>query len=108
MMVVYYGFSKKLGNISYYDSTGQHDMDLQKPYSEETAKLIDEEVRKLVSDCYQQTKDLLQQNRGSLQKVAELLLKKEVIFKDDLEKILGKRPEDELTLSEEKPALIRS
>jgi cell division protease FtsH len=92
MMVVYYGFNKRIGNISFYDSTGQRDMGIQKPYSEETGKLIDEEVRKLVSDAYQRTKILLQENKESLNKVAELLLKKEVIFKEDLESILGKRP----------------
>ncbi|MFC0775039.1 ATP-dependent zinc metalloprotease FtsH [Terrimonas alba] len=91
MMVVYYGFNEKIGNISYYDSTGQRDMGIQKPYSEETAKLIDEEVRKLVNDAYSRTKDLLHQNKESLKKVAELLLKKEIIFKEDLEAIMGKR-----------------
>lgn len=93
MMVVYYGFNKKIGNISYYDSSGQMD-GFQKPYSEETGKLIDEEVRKLVSEAYERTKEILHQNKGSLAKVAELLLKKEVIFKEDLENILGKRPMD--------------
>jgi AFG3 family protein len=92
MMVVYYGFNKKIGNISYYDSTGQRDMGIQKPYSEETGKLIDEEVRKLVSNAYERTKELLAQNKESLSKVAELLLQKEVIFKEDLESILGERP----------------
>jgi len=92
MMVVYYGFNKKLGNISYYDSTGQRDMGIQKPFSEETGKLIDEEVRKLISDVYQRTKEILQDNKELLKKVADLLLKKEVIFKEDLESILGKRP----------------
>ena len=100
MMVMYYGFNKKIGNISFYDSTGQRDMAIQKPYSEETGKLIDEEVRKLVSDAYQRTKELLQQNKESLQKVAELLLKKEVIFKEDLESILGKRPDEKMSLGE--------
>lgn len=90
MMVVYYGFNKKMGNISYYDSSGQMNT-FQKPYSEETGKLIDEEVRKLVSDAYGRTKEILQQNKESLTQVAELLLKKEVIFKEDLETILGKR-----------------
>jgi AFG3 family protein len=94
MMVVYYGFNKKIGNISYYDSSGQRDMGIQKPYSEETGKLIDEEVRKLVNDVYERTKEILHQNKESLTKVAELLLKKEVIFKEDLESILGKRPAD--------------
>ncbi|MGZ8516856.1 MAG: ATP-dependent zinc metalloprotease FtsH [Chitinophagaceae bacterium] len=93
MMVVYYGFNEKIGNISYYDSSGQRDMSIQKPYSEETGKLIDEEVRNLVNEAYQRTKQLLQQNRESLNKVAEQLLKKEIIFKEDLEGILGKRPD---------------
>ncbi|WP_220096058.1 ATP-dependent zinc metalloprotease FtsH [Daejeonella oryzae] len=92
MMVVYYGFNKKIGNVSFYDSTGQRNEAIQKPYSEETGKLIDEEVRKLVNDAYERTKKLLRLNRETLQKVAELLLKKEVIFKEDLEMILGRRP----------------
>ena len=94
MMVSYYGFDKKLGNISYYDSTGQRDTSIQKPFSEETGKLIDEEVRKLVSEAYQRTKELLQNNKDSLEKVAYQLLKKEVIYKEDLESIMGKRPDD--------------
>ena len=94
MMVSYYGFDKKLGNISYYDSTGQRDTSIQKPFSEETGKLIDEEVRKLVSEAYQRTKELLQNNKDSLEKVADRLLKKEVIYKEDLESIMGKRPDD--------------
>lgn len=94
MMVVYYGFNKKIGNISFYDSTGQRDMGIQKPYSEETGKLIDEEVRKLVEDAYRQAKEILVQNKGALTRIAELLLQKEVIFKEDIEAILGKRPAD--------------
>jgi cell division protease FtsH len=94
MMVAYYGFNKKIGNISFYDSTGQRDMGIQKPYSEETGKLIDEEVRKMVSEAYDRSKEILKQNLSSLTNVAELLLKKEVIFKEDLENILGKRPVD--------------
>jgi cell division protease FtsH len=92
MMVMYYGFNDKIGNISFYDSTGQRDTGLQKPYSEETGKLIDEEVRILVNDAYKRTKDLLVTHREALQKVADQLLLKEVIFKEDLESILGKRP----------------
>jgi cell division protease FtsH len=94
MMVVYYGFNKKLGNISFYDSTGQRDYGIQKPYSEETGKLIDEEVRQLVATAYDRTKGILEKNKEYLQKLAELLLQKEVIFKEDLEAILGKRPGD--------------
>jgi AFG3 family protein len=95
---VYYGFNKKIGNISFYDSTGQQNTGLQKPYSEETGKLIDEEVRKLVGSAYEKTKALLQQNNEQLTKVAELLLQKEVIFKEDLESILGTRPQGSTTV----------
>lgn len=91
MMVEYYGFNKKLGNISFYDSTGQRDMSIQKPYSEETGKMIDEEVRKLISNAYERTKNILLENKDKLVKVADLLLQKEMIFKEDLESILGKR-----------------
>ncbi|ULQ52475.1 ATP-dependent zinc metalloprotease FtsH [Flavihumibacter fluvii] len=93
MMVVYFGFNKKIGNVSFYDSTGQRDNGLQKPYSEETGSLIDEEVRKLVTDAYNRTKEILTQNKVSLQKLADLLLTKEVIYKEDIEAVLGKRPE---------------
>lgn len=93
MMVEYYGFNKKIGNISFYDSSGQRDMTIQKPYSEETGKMIDEEVRKLVSNAYERTKTVLLEHKDKLSKVAELLLQKEMIFKEDLESILGKRAE---------------
>jgi AFG3 family protein len=91
MMVTYYGFNEKIGNVSFYDSSGRRSSGFLKPYSEETGKLIDEEVRKLIDSAYQQTKNLLLQNKQYLIEVAELLLQKEVIFKDDLEKILGVR-----------------
>lgn len=94
MMVMYYGFNARIGNVSFYDSTGQRDTSFQKPYSEETGRLIDEEVRKLISEAYEQSKELLEKNKDSLVQVAELLLSKEVIFKEDLQNILGKRPED--------------
>ncbi|MDR3697424.1 ATP-dependent zinc metalloprotease FtsH [Mucilaginibacter sp.] len=90
-MVAYYGFNQKLGNTSYYDSTGQRDTSFQKPFSEETGKLIDQEVRKLVDEAYIETKELLVQKKQFLINIAELLLKKEVIYKDDLEGVLGKR-----------------
>ncbi len=96
MMVAYYGFNKKIGNVSFYDSTGQRDMSIQKPYSEETGRLIDEEVRKLVADAYIKTKELLKQYLDSLKQVAELLLKREVIFKEDLENILGTRNDENI------------
>jgi len=90
-MVMYYGFSSKVGNISFYDSTGQTENALLKPYSEETGKMIDEEVRQLVAKNYEKTKILLNDNRSLLVEVAEQLLKAEILYKEDLEKILGKR-----------------
>jgi AFG3 family protein len=91
MMIAYYGFNDKIGNVSFYDSSGRRNSGFQKPYSEETGKLIDEEVRALVENSYNKTKDLLLQNRELLIKLAEQLLQKEVIFKEDLEKIMGQR-----------------
>ncbi|WDF79898.1 ATP-dependent zinc metalloprotease FtsH [Mucilaginibacter sp. KACC 22773] len=90
-MVVYYGFNEKLGNVSYFDSTDQRDLAIQKPFSEATGELIDQEIRKLVAQAYLDAKTILAENKASLEQVANLLLKKEVIYKDDLENILGKR-----------------
>jgi len=106
MMVAYFGFDKKIGNVSFYDSTGQRDMGIQKPYSEETGKLIDEQVRELINDAYQQAKDILEQNKKSLQNVAELLLQKEIIFKEDLQMILGERPDKQINLPEHAENII--
>ena len=92
MMVAYYGFNRKIGHTSFYDSTGQRDTGFQKPYSEETARLIDEEVRKLVEEAFEKTKKLLRAHRAQLSQLAELLLQKEVVYHDDLEKVLGSRP----------------
>ncbi|HSI89504.1 MAG TPA: ATP-dependent zinc metalloprotease FtsH, partial [Adhaeribacter sp.] len=91
MLVAYYGFDKKLGNISFYDSSGQQNNQLVKPYSEETARLIDSEVRQLVEEAYDLAKSILQQHHALHVKLAETLLEKEVVYKEDLEKILGKR-----------------
>ncbi|GAA4435860.1 ATP-dependent zinc metalloprotease FtsH [Pontibacter saemangeumensis] len=91
MMVAYYGFDKRIGNISFYDSTGKQDTRLSKPYSEETGRLIDEEVIKLISEAYAKAKEILQKNQEAHVRLAELLLKKEVVFQEDLESILGKR-----------------
>jgi cell division protease FtsH len=90
-MVAYYGFDPKLGNISFYDSTGRQEGALHKPYSEDTGKIIDEEVRKLIGDSYQIAKDILVKNKKDLIKLAELLLSREIIFKTDIEGILGGR-----------------
>lgn len=89
-MVSMYGMNPVLGNISFYDP--QNDGQFSKPYSEETGKIIDEEVRKLINEAYQRTKSLLNDKIDSVKAIAEELLKKEVLFKDDLERIIGKRP----------------
>lgn len=91
-MVSIYGLNKKIGNISYYDSSGQSDFAFNKPYSEKTAELIDDEVKSIVETSYKRTKKILTENREKLNKLAELLLEKEVIFKEDMERIFGKRP----------------
>ncbi len=94
-MVSMYGLSEKLGNISYHDSTGEYSNSLHKPYSEETNKIIDEEVRSLVNKAYDEALKMVRDNLDELRQIAELLIEKEVIFGEDLQKILGKRPEQE-------------
>ena len=89
-MVTVYGLNEEVGNITYYDSSGNDAF--VKPYSEATAKTIDEEISKMIEAQYQRAIDLLEVHREKLTVLAELLLEKEVIFKDDLEKIFGKRP----------------
>ena len=93
-MVSIYGMSKKIGNVSYYDSTGQSDYSFSKPYSEKTAEAIDAESNILIETQYARAKEILTANSEGHQKLARLLLEKEVIFSDDLEKIFGKRPWD--------------
>lgn len=100
-MVSMYGLNDKLGHISYYDSSGQNEYNFHKPYSEKTAQLIDEEVSKMVEDAYKRTKEILEGHKDELKKLAELLLEKEVIFKDDLEKIFGKRAFDDQSRTDE-------
>ncbi len=100
-MVTIYGLNDKVGNISYYDSSGQSEYSFGKPYSEQTAKLIDEEISKLIETQYQRAVNILTENRDKLDALAQKLLDKEVIFREDLEEIFGKRAWDpELT---EKP-----
>lgn len=101
-MVTIFGMSEKIGNLSYYDSTGQSDFSFTRPYSEKTAELIDGEVKKLVENAYVQAKELLKQHQEQHRQVAELLLEREVIFSDDLERILGKRPWKDEEEEEEK------
>ena len=99
-MVVYYGLDKKIGNVSYYDSTGQQEYSLQKPYSEKTAEAIDEQVHDLIESCYAKAKQILSDHKEQLDQLAGLLLEREVIFTEDVERILGKRPVDEQKASE--------
>ena len=90
-MVVYFGMSEKLPNLNYYDSTGQ-DWGFTKPYSEETAKLIDEEVQRIVNEQYARAKHILAENSEKHNQLADLLLKSEVIYSENVENIFGKRP----------------
>ncbi len=94
-MVAYFGLNEKIGNLSFYDSSGQQEYSFNKPFSEETAKIIDQEISKLVEGAYQRAKQILIDNREKLDMLANKLLEKEVIFRDDLEEIFGKRPFDE-------------
>ncbi len=93
-MVTIYGLNEKLGNVTYYDSSGQSEYNFSKPYSEETAKLIDEEISKLIEEQYQRAIRILEENKDKLNRLADILIEKEVIFKDDLEEIFGKRPHE--------------
>jgi AFG3 family protein len=95
-MVTVYGMNDKIGNISFYDSK-QSEYSFTKPYSEDTAKIIDQEVKKLVESSYQRTKELLLSRRNELEILAQELLKKEIVFQADLESLIGKRPFDKET-----------
>lgn len=110
-MVSIYGLNPKIGNLTYYDSSGE-DYGFNKPYSEKTAQIIDEEINKIIEEQYQRALRILEENKEKLSALADLLLEREVIFKEDLENIFGKRPfsketdsqEDTPTLSEENNA----
>lgn len=93
-MVVYYGMSDKLPNVSYYDSTGQSDMSFNRPYSESRAQVIDSEVSAMIEEQYARAKQILTEHAEEHKRLAELLLEREVIFADDLEQIYGKRQWD--------------
>ncbi len=90
-MVTVYGLSDKVGNLTYYDSSGQNEYGFSKPYSEQTAELIDKEISDIIETQYQRAVNLLEENKDKLTELAEVLLEKEVIFKDNLEKIFGER-----------------
>ncbi|MCR5037095.1 MAG: ATP-dependent zinc metalloprotease FtsH [Bacteroidales bacterium] len=103
-MVMYYGLDEKIGNVSYYDSTGQQEYSFQKPYSEKTAETIDAEVRNLIEGAYQEALKILEEHKEGLTKLAEKLIDKEVIFTDDLVTIFGERPwkQEERTFAKRK------
>ena len=93
-MVAYLGMSDKIGNLSYYDSSGQSEMAFSKPYSEQTAELIDTEVKELLQTSFERAQRILTDNWAGFTRLAELLLEKEVVFAEDLETIFGKRIKD--------------
>ncbi|MEO7976489.1 ATP-dependent zinc metalloprotease FtsH [Flavobacterium sp.] len=93
-MVTIYGLNDKIGNVTYYDSTGQSEYNFSKPYSDETAKIIDKEISELIEGQYQRAIQILEDNKDKLNQLADILIEKEVIFKDDLENIFGKRTFD--------------
>ncbi len=90
-MVCYYGMSDRVGTVSFYDSTGSRAYDLNRPYSEKTAEVMDEEVKKLVREIHDKTLTILTENMDGFLQLAALLMEKEVIFADDLERIFGPR-----------------
>ena len=93
-MIAYYGMGDKVGTLSYYDSTGQSDYAFSKPYSEQTAEQIDMEARELIDRAYEQAKEVLRTHAEGLRELAELLLEREVVFTEDVERIFGKRKKD--------------
>ncbi|GAA4798850.1 ATP-dependent zinc metalloprotease FtsH [Litoribaculum gwangyangense] len=103
-MVTVYGLSDKIGNLTYYDSSGQNEYGFTKPYSEQTAELIDKEISDIIETQYKRAIKLLEDHKDKLTELAEVLLEKEVIFKDNLEKIFGKRAfekEEQITRKEQ-------
>lgn len=93
-MVAYYGMSDKVGTLSYYDSTGQSDMTFTKPYSEQTAQEIDTETKRIIDEAYAMARKVLTEHADGLKQLAELLLAREVVFTEDVERIFGKRKKD--------------
>ena len=100
-MVTVYGMNDKVGNVSFFDPHQENTF--TKPYSEETSKIIDQEVRKLIDEAYERTKKLLTERKAEVGKLAEALLEREVLFQSDVEALIGKRPyEEKKSLTEEK------
>jgi cell division protease FtsH len=100
-MVTIYGLNDKIGNLTYYDSSGENSYGFTKPYSESTAQTIDDEISNIIEKEYKRALNILKKNSDKLSILAEYLLEKEVIFKDDLERIFGKRPFDEKEKTDE-------
>ena len=94
-MVTTYGMNEKIGNVSFYDPSQENTF--QKPFSEETGKIIDEEVRKMIADAYQRTLALLTDKKEQVEKLAKALLEREVLHKSDVEELIGNRPFEEKT-----------
>ncbi len=107
-LVTYYGMSPEVGNISFYDSTGQSEYSLTKPFSEKTAEAIDREVRRMVEEAYNKAKELLLNHREQLDQLAAQLYDKEVLFREDLERIYGPRPWEEKDKPESTETTIAS
>jgi len=108
-MVAYFGMSEEVGNVSFYDSSGQSEYGFTKPYSEKTAELIDHEAKKIVEVSYNKAKEVISANIDGLTKLAEQLLEKEVIFSEDLERIFGKRKGDaSRSMTEETPKIAEA
>ncbi len=103
-LVAYYGMSPKVGNISYYDSTGQSEWNFTKPFSEHTNETIDSEVKRMVEEAYQRAKSILLASRDKLDQLANVLFEREVIFREDVENIYGPREWDKKAESEEQKA----
>lgn len=107
-MVSYFGMSDKIGNRSYYDSTGQNEYSFNKPYSDETAQTIDEETKAIIDKAYQRAKEILLNHKEQHNKLAEMLLEREVLFAEDLENILGPRPAGKSPISTDEKDYVKN
>lgn len=107
-MVTVYGLNDVLGNVTYYDSQGQNEYAMDKPYSEQTAETIDQEISKIIEKQYHRAIEMLENNREKLDQLANLLLEKEVIFKENVEEIFGKRPWDKEEKKEQDAEVTRA
>jgi cell division protease FtsH len=103
-MVAYYGMSPKVGNVSWFDATGQRDM-FTKPFSERTAELIDDEVRRIVDEAVELARKIVSEDRERIEALADLLLKKETIFTEDIESVLGVSAQQRAKAVQSEPAV---